>query len=214
MSYGDGGFYFTGPVNGDYGDGGFYFTGPVNGDYSGAFMPSGSSASFHAARGIGRAARRGKASYGASDAINWTGSGDYRYSMDANGVITILNSGSKVTPASDGKAYNAIVDEADRMYPSLSAKILARADKAWAAYRSKPTSAPSTSTSSSVVDEVLKSADKKGGVLTYVAIGGAAVAVLGIGYFAWSSFASRRSVPREDEATTAAGRAWLAAGKK
>jgi hypothetical protein len=220
MSYGDGGFYFTGPVNGDYGDGGFYFTGPVNGDYSGAFVSSGDSASFHASRGIGRAARRGKASYGAATGrLGWQGSGDYQYMIEPSGKITITSepsgkyNGKTITPT-DGEAYDAVVREAQGI---LKGDTLATFNSYVVSGRARyPVKAPSASTSSasSTVDKVPKSADEKGGVLTYVAIGGAAVAVLGIGYFAWSSFASRRSVPREDEATTAAGRAWLAAGKK
>lgn len=181
MSYGDGGFYFTGPVNGDYGDGGFYFTGPVNGDYSG----------FDASPVV----KRGKfrpSSYGAaSDAINWTGKGDYQYSIDINGTITILNTGKKLTPGLNPTAYNAIIDEADTLYPAKSLQILARADKAWAAYRNAQKGKAPSSTPSAALEEAMQSADKKGGVLTYVAIGIAGVAVIGIGYFAYQAYSKK-----------------------
>lgn len=192
MSYGDGGFYFIGPVNGDYGDGGFYFTGPVNGDYSGAFVSSGSSAGFHASRGIGR---RKKSAYGAATGrLGWQGSGGYQYMIEPSGKITITSepsgkyNGRTITPT-DGEPYDAVVREAQGI---LKGDTLATFNSyvvsGRARYPVKATSAPSAPSApsmSSAADKALKSANQKGGVLTYVAIGGVVVAVLGIGYFAW-----------------------------
>jgi hypothetical protein len=187
MSYGDGGFWFTQPAGpSNYGDGGFWFTQPVGpSNYSGYGCAASPTASFHMRR-LGR-------------------------SMPTYGA----NASTPTEVPKNSKAWKAIVAEIGDPPSWLSGDIISNsgattyrdvAGKGGYTYRQyvdgaiyivqAPTKPSVTTVVSTVTEKVLASADKKDGIITYVAIG--AVALVGAGgiYYFWRHRQSRDSVER------------------